>query len=85
MAALGSDYNFSANDAHIAAASNEYALHSGPVTIDWANYLKKESGNSYSKYMDLISTFTDNVLELKSQGYYVPNVSFNYILNTLLP
>ena len=27
---------------------------------------------------DLLSLFTTNVLELKSQGYYVPDVDFDY-------
>jgi RHS repeat-associated protein len=83
VAALGSDHNFSVDNVGDATG---YKNNSGPTTIDWTAYLGNEAGEgTYDKYMQLIIDFTYNVLELKSQGYYVPDVDFNYILNTLLP
>jgi len=83
VAALGSDKNFSVENVGDATG---YKSNSGPTTINWTNYLGNEAGEgTYDKYMQLILDFTYNVLELKSQGYYVPDVDFDYILNDLLP
>jgi hypothetical protein len=86
VAALGSDYNFGFG--HIGQATKKlYAAEpGGPNTINWEHYLREGSGNLRKKFGDLLSSFTSNVLDLQSQGYYVPNgVDFDYILNTLLP
>ena len=86
VAALGADYNFSANESHVASNSREYKSDSGNVTVNWSKYLNETQGDSLSKDKDLISLFTSNVQKLKSQGYYVPKeVDFDYILNILLP
>jgi len=83
VAALGADYNFSAENVETATA-DRFASDAGSATIDWALYFVKESGGSYDKYMDLIKIFTSNVQELQSQGYYVPStVDFGYIQNLL--
>ena len=79
VAALAVDDHISLNEVHVATTSQKYAINSGPVTVDWGNYLLKNAGNAYSKDMELIQLFSSNVLSLRSQGYYVPNVDFDYI------
>ncbi len=87
VAALGSDYNFDVENHVNQATKKIYAAGPGePTTINWEYYLREESGNLREKFGDLLSLFTANVLELKSQGYYVPGeVDFYYIQNILLP
>jgi RHS repeat-associated protein len=90
VAALGSDYNFDVQEAGIASGTKDYTLKSGPVTINWQDYLNETQGSKQlSKDIDLISLFTSNVQKLQSQGYYVPGgpngINFVYILNDLLP
>jgi hypothetical protein len=79
VAALAADDHITPNEVHVASSSQKYAIDSGPATVDWGNYLLQNAGNAYSKDMELIQLFSSNVLSLRSRGYYVPNVDFDYI------
>jgi hypothetical protein len=84
VAALAENESIYPDDIKIALKS--YSATSGPTAIDWNEYLEEADPNNYVYNHGLISGFTTNVLDLQSQGAYVPSgIDWTYIANLISP